>query len=118
MLFDHFARDEIRGHAIVPVQQRAQIVDVAVINPRSQAHGAEPGADIALYLARHGIRVQVVQHHTGQEVGAALLALANEVNADLIVMGGYGHTRFREILLGGVTRTVLDAMTVPVLMSH
>jgi nucleotide-binding universal stress UspA family protein len=59
-----------------------------------------------------------LQRKTDGDVGDALLALATEREADLIVMGAYGHARFREILLGSVTRTMLKTMTVPVLMSH
>jgi nucleotide-binding universal stress UspA family protein len=104
----------------LPLLHRAQVVDVMVFNPQSQpqAHGAVPGADITLYLARHGIKVEVTQRETDREIGHALLAAASELDCDLVVMGGYGHSRFREILLGGVTRTVLESMTVPVLMSH
>lgn len=104
----------------IPLLQRAQQVEVTVFNPasRSGAHGDQPGADIALYLARHNINVNVSQQQTNQDVGNALLSLATDLNVDLIVMGGYGHSRFREIFLGGATRTVLKTMTIPVLMSH
>lgn len=104
----------------IPLLHRAQLVQVVVFNheARPQVHGALPGSDIALYLARHDIKVEVLQRKTEREIGAALLATAAELQCDLIVMGGYGHTRFREILLGGVTSAVLDTMTVPVLMSH
>lgn len=104
----------------IPLLKRAQVVDVAIFNPEpdSQAHGENPGMDIAHYLARHNIKVEVMKRNTDREIGDALLALAAELNSDLLVMGGYGHSRFREIMLGGVTRTVLDAMTIPVLMSH
>lgn len=54
----------------------------------------------------------------GLDVGNALLSLAADVAADLLVMGAYGHMRWREVLMGGVTRTVLQSMTLPVLMSH
>ena len=77
-----------------------------------------PGADIAAYLSRHGVPVEVRQTVAIGDIGAALLAMAAEVHADLLVMGGYGHARFREILLGGVTETVLRQMTLPVLMAH
>lgn len=104
----------------LPLLKRAQIVEVALFNPESQpqVHGALPGSDVAIYLARHGIKVEVLQRTTDADIGTALLALATELDSDLLVMGGYGHSRFREILLGGVTRTVLEAMTIPVLMSH
>jgi nucleotide-binding universal stress UspA family protein len=110
-------------HAVtnaLPMLKRAQLVQVAVFNPRTQfdVHGEQPGADIALYLARHGIKIEVIEQDTGGNIGDALLSLAADKGSDLIVMGGYGHSRFRELMLGGVTRTVLESMTVPVLMSH
>lgn len=107
-------------HSAIPLLRRAKLVRVAVFNPDSlpDAHGEEPGADIALYLARHDITVEVTQHAVEGDVGDALLSLANSVGSDLLVMGCYGHSRFREILLGGATRTVLQSATLPVLMSH
>lgn len=106
--------------ASIPLLKRAENVDVVVFNAESRgdAHGEQPGADIALYLARHHIKVNVVRQKTKIDVGNALLSIASDLGSDMIVMGGYGHSRFREILLGGVTRTVLESMTVPVLMSH
>lgn len=101
----------------IPMLRRAGKVTVAVFNP-GDAHGPQPGSDIALYLARHGVKVEVSVQHTSIDIGEALLSLAADVDADLIVMGGYGHTRFREMMLGGVTETVLKSMTAPVLMSH
>jgi nucleotide-binding universal stress UspA family protein len=109
-------------HGAIPLLQRAGQVQVAIFDPRvgPGAHGEEPGADIALFLARHGIRVDVSRHVTGGEIdiGNAILSHASDFGADLLVMGGYGHSRFREVLLGGVTRTILRSMTTPVLMSH
>ncbi|AKU20461.1 universal stress protein [Massilia sp. NR 4-1] len=106
----------------IPLLRRAAKVTIAVFNPQigSRAHGEEPGADIALYLARHGVNVEVTveQRPATSDVGNALLSLAANISADLIVMGAYGHTRLREMLLGGATRTVLASMTVPVLMAH
>ena len=104
----------------IPILRRADIVEVAVFNAASQgdAHGELPGADIVQYLARHGIRVDVLNEKTDTDIGNALLSRATDFGSDLIVMGGYGHSRFREILLGGVTRTLLESMTIPVLMSH
>ncbi|GAB3550778.1 universal stress protein [Noviherbaspirillum agri] len=106
--------------AAIPLLRRADNVDVVVFNPdsRGDAHGEQPGADIGLYLARHGIKVNVVRQKTDIDVGNALLSIAADLGSDMLVMGGYGHSRFREILLGGVTRTVLESMTVPVLMAH
>jgi len=103
----------------LPMLRRADIVEVAVFNAddRGDAHGEVPGADIALYLARHGIKVDVIRQKTSIDVGNSLLSLAADLGSDLLVMGCYGHSRLREILLGGVTRTVLTSMTIPTLMS-
>ncbi len=104
----------------LPFLRRARNVDVVLFNPEQQydVHGQEPGADIALVLARHGVKVNVLQQPTDMDVGNALLSLAADTGADLLVMGGYGHTRFREVLLGGVTKTILNCMTLPVMFSH
>jgi len=103
--------------AALPVLRRADQVCVAMFNP-GPAQGELPGAEIALYLARHGVKVDLAVQRTGIDVGEALLSLAAGRQSDLIVMGGYGHTRLRELMLGGVTKTVLRSMTVPVLMAH
>ena len=91
-----------------------------IFNPtvHPEAHGEEPGADMALYLSRHGIQVNVVCRDTHINEAEALLSYCDDERIDLIVMGGYGHTRFREMMLGGATREMLLSMTVPVLMSH
>lgn len=101
--------------------ERAETVHVLSVNPRSgiSAHGAEPGADIALHLARHGITAEVNQTHARDiEVGDVILSWLADSGSDLLVMGAYGHSRLREVILGGVTRRVLESMTVPTLMSH
>lgn len=106
----------------IALMQQAQLVQVVVFDRAGAVsnHGEEPGADMALYLARHGIRVEVKYQEVpgGIDIGNALLSHAADFDADLIIMGGYGHPRFREILLGGVTQTILASMTIPVLMSH
>ena len=106
----------------LPLLRRSRKVTLALFNPERQygVHGELPGADAALFLARHDVKVEVHQQSTppGLDTGNALLSLAADLGADLLVMGAYGHTRWRETLLGGVTRTVLNSMTLPVLMSH
>ena len=104
----------------LPLLQKAANVDVVVYNPEAGEgeHGEQPGADISLYLARHGVKTTVVQEATAGDVGEALLSLAANRGADLLVMGGYGHARMREILMGGATRSVLASMTLPVLLAH
>ena len=104
----------------MPFLQKADQVIVSPVNPsRAPAHGDAPGTDIALYLARHGVRAEVAAiQGTDLDAGNALLSWAADRSIDLVVMGAYGHSRVSELVLGGVTRTMLESMTVPVLMSH
>jgi nucleotide-binding universal stress UspA family protein len=104
----------------LPLLRRAALATLAVVNPTQVygAHGEQPGADLASYLARHGVLVDVVVRQTDGHVGDALLSLAAEIGADVLVMGCYGHTRLRELLLGGATRDILAGMTLPVLMAR
>jgi nucleotide-binding universal stress UspA family protein len=105
----------------LPLLKRAKKVTVMVVRPRAdaKAHGDVPGADIAAYLARHGLKVEVsAEEGEGIEVGELMLSRVADLNVDLVVMGAYSHSRLRELILGGATRTILESMTVPVLMSH
>lgn len=105
----------------LPLIAQAEATTVFAANPRLGlgGHGEEPGADIALHLARHGLQVTVEHTVTsGVSDGEALLSRAADLSADLLVVGAYGHSRVRELVLGGVTRTLLRHMTLPVLMSH
>jgi nucleotide-binding universal stress UspA family protein len=103
----------------IPLLRLADTVHVMAVNSKAGEHGTVAGADIGLYLARHGVRVEVKSDHGAEiDVGNELLSRAADLDADLIVMGGYGHSRLREWVLGGATRTILEAMTAPVLMSH
>jgi nucleotide-binding universal stress UspA family protein len=103
----------------LPLLEKAESVAVLVINPSRGGHGEQPGADIALHLARHGITVEV-QHIEVRDIstGNALLSRLADEDVDLLVMGAYGHSRLRQMVLGGVTRELFQQMTVPVLMSH
>ncbi len=102
----------------IPLLRRARSATVAVLNPDSGGHGGQPGADIAQFLARHGVQVEVMTSPTPIDVGNAILSLAATIGADLLVMGCYGHSRLRERMLGGASHTVLATMTLPVLMAH
>ena len=98
----------------------AKSVTVLVIDPASRhRHGDEPGADIAIQLARHGAHVDVEQvRSSGIPVAQVILCYALKRASDLLVIGAYSHARLKEILLGGVTRTLLAQMPVPVLISR
>ncbi|WP_028220907.1 universal stress protein [Paraburkholderia oxyphila] len=104
----------------LPFMQLAQRTEIVTFTPTPRDRERIPGADIGLVLARHGLEVHVTELHPPPTVtvGEALLARAGKTDCDLIVMGAYGHARWKELLLGGVTQTVLGAMPVPVLMSH
>lgn len=78
-----------------------------------------PGAELATVLARHDIDVVVEAIPAADiPVGEALLSHASDIGSDLLVMGAYGHSRMREFVFGGATKTILESMTLPVLMSH
>jgi nucleotide-binding universal stress UspA family protein len=105
----------------LPLLRQASQVSVLVINPQGgvSGDGDVPGADLALHLSRHGVNAEASWIQADDiDVAAMLLSRASDFQADLIVMGGYGHSRVREIALGGATRAILQAMTVPTLMSH
>lgn len=105
----------------MPILQTAAKVTVLAINPRTgiREHGDVPSADIALHLARHGVKAEAA-HTVADRIpdGEALLSYAADIGADLIVAGGYGHSRARELVFGGVTQTLLREMTVPIFLSH
>jgi nucleotide-binding universal stress UspA family protein len=102
----------------LPFLERAQVVDIVIIaEARKQDQLA--GTDMSAHLARHGVKAQVKRiARTDLAVEDAILSYAADSGADFMVMGGYGHSRLREFILGGVTRGILHSMTVPVLMSH
>lgn len=106
--------------AAMPILKRAASVNAVIFNSSSENIPSPTQAceQLTLYLSHHGVSAEVMQWSTEKDVGSALLDAAAEYSSDLLVMGGYGHSRFREVLLGGATRTVLDSMTLPVLMAH
>ncbi|KVD88320.1 universal stress protein UspA [Burkholderia ubonensis] len=117
------SREAVRAaHDAIPFLEHAKRTTVAAItNGDDETAGIRiPGADAALMLARHAPNVDVldIARDADDSVGDTLLSRAYEAGTDLLVMGAYGHTRWRELLMGGATRTVLASMTLPVLMSH
>lgn len=108
-------------HDALPLLELAKTVTVLVVQPEKVAAELDdlPGAMIAEHLARHDIAVEVkVLDGKVQNTGDMIMSYVHENGHDLIIMGAYGHSRLREIVLGGVTRQVMANMKVPVLMSH
>lgn len=108
-------------HEALPLMAASSQVDVLMIDPQvaEGRHGQQPGADIARHLSRHGLTVNVVSSpREGRSDGAAILRHVQDVGADLLVMGGYGHARWREVVLGGATRSILEGARCAVLFSH
>jgi len=109
--------------AALDIMKSADKVHIVMVDPEPVMGGdgrrSEPGADIAVYLARHDINVSV-DHvaSAGQSTAEVLNERARDLDAGLIVMGGYGHSRLRERIFGGVTRSMLDDARVPVLMAR
>ncbi|WP_439521672.1 universal stress protein [Marivita sp.] len=104
----------------LPFLIAAQSVHIVVIDPPK--HGpnrSDPGGQLSQYLARHGVKVEIdVLSKTMPRVSDVMRRHVSDMNADLVVMGAYGHSRFREAILGGATRNMLETSEVPVFMAH
>lgn len=100
----------------LPLLRNAEAVHIlTVATQRTEIRQSEGLVD---YLAWHAVAAEMHALPAAGEVGAALLAKANDLGADLLVMGGYGHSRVHELIFGGVTRHVLDHLTLPILLAH
>ena len=102
----------------IDLLKRAGRVEVVSIADRNASHDDLPGFNITRHLTRHGISATLKKLPAAQDVGETLLSYAADSGADFMVMGAYGHSRLREFVLGGTTRTILNSMTIPVLMAH
>jgi nucleotide-binding universal stress UspA family protein len=103
----------------IPFLTRAKSIEIVVVTGEHDKSGEITGANMKRHLARHGINVEIKRVTAGSvDVQGAILSHAHDSGADFIVMGAYGHSRLREFILGGVTRSILKSMPVPVLMSH
>lgn len=105
----------------MPLLRKADEVLVLVVDPAKLKGriGEQPGADLGEHLARHGVKVEVrTAASGGQAIGDIIIGQASDAGTDLVVMGGYGHSRLRELVLGGATQSLLDHMPIPVLMAH
>jgi len=105
--------------SVIPLLNDESNVHIAVVDPTEIVNGANPGDDIATNLARKGINTTVdCITSNGRGAAQALAQKAADINADVLVMGAYGHSRMREWLLGGTTREILDKPPCAVLMCH
>jgi nucleotide-binding universal stress UspA family protein len=103
----------------MPFLTRAKAVDLVIVGKGKMNEKELTGADMGAHLARHGMKVEVKNIPAADiDVANVVLSYAADCGAELIVMGGFGHSRLREYILGGATRGILSSMTVPVLMSH
>jgi nucleotide-binding universal stress UspA family protein len=108
-------------HDALPLIISAGSATVAVVDPSisDREYGEEPGADIATALARHGVEVTVNQlPRSDRSIADTIREHAVARSADLVVMGGYGHSRLREAIIGGVTRDMIANTSVPLLISR
>jgi nucleotide-binding universal stress UspA family protein len=103
----------------MPLLKSAKMIDVVTVATSPAKNTENPGVDIKQHLSRHGLNVEVKRMMAGDiDVTNAILNHAADTSADFMVMGGYGHSRLREYVLGGATRGILMAMTLPTLMSN
>jgi nucleotide-binding universal stress UspA family protein len=103
----------------IPILGKSSRIEIVSVTSERGKEDEIEGADIGQHLARHGLKVDVHRISRGNiDVADALLSHAADSAADLMVMGGYGHSRLREFVLGGVTRSIFQSMTLPVLLSH
>jgi nucleotide-binding universal stress UspA family protein len=103
----------------MPFLTRAKQVEIVTVTSDENEDDGIPGLDVGHHLSRHGASVEVrtiVAH--GQEASFKIRSYATMHSVDLIVMGGYGHSRLREFVLGSATRDILESTSVPILMSH
>ena len=103
----------------MPILKQAKSVQViSIVEPKKRDAVDLPGFNITRHLARKGVNAELKRITSDLDPGNTLLSHAADEGADLLVMGAYGHSRWREMLLGGATREILQSMTLPVLMSH
>ena len=106
--------------AALPFLKKADAVRVVVIDPPTHGpHRSDPGGLLSQFLSRHGVRVEIdVLSKTLPRVSDVLMRHAKDTECDMVVMGAYGHSRFREAILGGATRNMLEQADIPVFMAH
>lgn len=108
-------------HQALPLLREAGEVVIAIVDPVMTEYrdGEDPGVDVAKWLSHYGCNVDVQQYPSGgKSVGDVLLKRANDIGADLIVMGSYGRSRTREAIFGGTTRTLIEQTDQAVFLTH
>lgn len=115
-----FSRNSTRAVAdALPLLKKAKLVCILTVNNEKVFTSGRSGAELAKYLARHGINVVLDEvDAAGRDIATVFELHLTLRDADLLVMGAYGHSRFREFVLGGATRSMLVRPPVPVFLSH
>jgi nucleotide-binding universal stress UspA family protein len=102
----------------LPLLRKSGHVELVTIAHKDKAPNQLPGFNMTRHLARHGITAKLKELPPAVDVGASILSYAADMGADYLVMGAYGHSRLREFVIGGTTRTIINSMTLPVFMAH
>jgi len=104
----------------LPLMQHAELVNIAIVDPpRHGADRSDPGGSLSQMLSRHGVKAEIsVLAKTMPRISDVLQRHIQDIAADMMVMGAYGHSRFREAILGGATRDMLERTAVPIVMAH
>lgn len=120
LAWNQSAEAMVAARQALPFLKAADVVDITVIDPSSQGQErSDPGGMLCQLLVRHGVKAEVsVLARSLPKVSEVLARHATDQNADMLVMGAYGHSRFREAILGGATRNMLQDAEIPVLMAH
>jgi nucleotide-binding universal stress UspA family protein len=106
-------------HDAMPLLLKAEAIDVLTVNEDKAPMGEASSAALIAHLARHDLTARLHRFTAdASNIHNSILSLAADNSTDLIVMGGYGHSKFREFILGGVTRGIFESLTVPALISH
>ena len=120
LAWNQSAEAMVAARCAMPMLKGAENVSITVVGPISAGEDrSDPGGLLCQMLVRHGVHAEVaVLARTADRVSEVLLRHATDIDADLLVMGAYGHSRFREAILGGATRNMLENATIPVMMAH
>ena len=103
----------------IPLLDKSTDINITIVDSSPITYGQTPGSEIATYLSRNGVQAEIdLLSSNGKPVGEMLIQHAGDINADLLVMGAYGRSRFKEWLLGGTTKDVFESISIPTLVSH